>query len=205
MYEYFHPEILGVGDSSEPSLTSERLTFLGRRSGSRERGENGRRVARHRCFPCVWPKQSPGNPDPASLPTMNLLLSAALSFFPLWGSSSAVARLVAALRPWLHPPPGLARRPRSRLPGAAAAGRHRGRPWQQRGGAARGGTADDARLRSALSPLALCHRLDWSAQGKKRIGPAARNAAGRSGKLRLALYTETHKSAHCRIVVSQVK
>lgn len=84
---------------------------------------------------------------------MSLLLSAALSFFPLWGSSPVVALLAAAERLWLHPPPEFASHPRSGLPGAAAAGRHRGRPCQWQGGAAWGGSADGSEAELGRVPF----------------------------------------------------
>ena len=101
---------------------------------------------------------------------MSLLLSAALSFFPLWGSSSAVARLAVAERLWLHPPPEFASHPRSGLPGAAAAGRHRGRPRQWRGGAARGGSAGGSEAELGRVPFGTLPPPGLARAHKERRG-----------------------------------
>lgn len=138
VYESFYLELPRIRDSCEPSCTERDSPFRGRHSRRREEGGG---LSPHAAFSRVWPPQSPGDPDPASLPSGSLLLSTALSFFPLRGSSPVVARLAAAARLWLHPPPGFARLQLSRLPGAAAAGRQRGRPRPRQRGAARGGPA----------------------------------------------------------------
>lgn len=96
-------------------------------------------------------------------------------FFPPWGSSPGAARLVA---PRGH---GSTRRlgspssrPRSGLPGAAAAGRHRGQLHPRRGGAARGQPA--GRREAALGPFACRHpgRLERARKGQCRSCSLAR-------------------------------
>lgn len=124
-------------------------------------------IAQHRFFP----KRSPRDPDPASLPPTSLLLSAALSFSPFGAPPPA-------RRDWRPP----------RCPGPAHRlgfqGRHRGQPHPWRGGAARGrpaggGEAALRRFRARPPPgLPGTHN-----ERRRGVGPAAWHAARRSGQI----------------------
>lgn len=114
--------------------------------------------------------QSPRDPDPDSRPPMSLLLSAALSFFPLWGSSLAAARLAAAS--------GSGSTRRLGSPATRALGFPALRPRGVSEGGPAGGEEEprgaglraEARLGSASFPLAPCHRLGWLERARKGEG-----------------------------------
>lgn len=128
--------------------------------------------------------QSPRDPDPDSRPPMSLLLSAALSFFPLWGSSLAAARLAAASGSGSTRRPGSPaaralgfpelRRPRGVSEGGPPAAR------RSRAGRVCGRKRGCARPRSLWRPATAGAGL--SVRGKERVGPAVWHCAWRAGE-----------------------
>lgn len=147
-----------LGDSCEPSLTARHSPFLADTVGAAKAPRMDAESPSAASFRTSG--QSPRDPDPDSRPPMSLLLSAALSFFPLWGSSPAAARLAAAsgsgsTRRLGSPATRALGFPELRRPRGVSEGGPAGGEEEPRGA----GLRAEARLSSASFPLAPCHRL----------------------------------------------
>lgn len=149
-------------------------------------------------------KAEPGDPDPASLPPMSLLLSAALSFSPFGAPPPA-------RRDW--PPPdcsGSTRRPGSPAPGAPSFAEPRPRGGTE-GSPARGeeeprraGVRTAARLR--LVPASPRHGLCWLERARRGEGGSRRLARCQARwEDTPPLDTEMHTCVHCKILVLQAR
>lgn len=180
--ESFHPEILWVGDSSEPSRQGETHLSWEAERAQRTSGDGwqGRPTL---LLSVSLAKADPGDSDPASLPPMSLLLSAALSFSPFGAPPPA-------RRDWSPPRcPDSTRLPGSPAP-ALGASRSPGRGAAPR---AAPPAARRSRAGPACEPTRGCawpglrSATAWAglnAPAEERVGPGDWPAARRTGKIR---------------------